>query len=521
MRGRYLILISVVSIVCYLFAQPLSAQRSGVPIKVNSEPSGAKLFVDGEYKGQTPQTVDLSFFSANEIELKKAGYEPAIFIFQKDSRRYQRTLDRDRVQYGGMENSYDTPESVTYRLLKAPIKVESSLPVKCDEVKVLIEIGQKAGAFYKQTRTGKDFVKSIIWTDDIAGNEVTWVNQINQVLEALGYDVSEYGKRVVYGAPQPSILLKAKLEKVEFEVIQSGNLLDALTTNGDCYTEMHVKFTIEHRKSGTEIYQTTKVAHVHEPNVTEFDTPLKKAFNRALHKFLADTMVIQHMQKPVTVLDELSPDGTAEAGTHADDNYILLEQPNPPAMQSKTDIYQYGKEAVVTIMANDKHGSGAVVSPDGFIVTNDHVVAGQTIVNVRFSNGLTIPGRVVRYGQSYDLALVKVEALSLKALLLTSSADLIPGTDLLAIGTPKRTELAQTITGGILSGRRTEQKNGNHYLQTDVAISPGNSGCPLLDTEGQIIGIVVSGYFQEGAENIAFAIPAEIVFSELKLRYRD
>ncbi len=94
----------------------------------------------------------------------------------------------------------------------------------------------------------------------------------------------------------------------------------------------------------------------------------------------------------------------------------------------------------------------------------------------------------------------------------------MPGTEVIAIGTPKLQELNQSVTKGIISGRRTIEKNS--YLQTDVAINPGNSGGPILDIQtGKVIGIVVGKLNAQGVEGINFGIPIEDALKALNISF--
>src|SRR3954447_10719416 len=169
-------------------------------------------------------------------------------------------------------------------------------------------------------------------------------------------------------------------------------------------------------------------------------------------------------------------------------------------------------------------GSGFVVSSDGYVVTNAHVVEGASAVKVKVGDGKTESAKVVGEDASSDLALLKIDASGLKPLTLADSSNVQVGDPVDAIGNPFG--LDRTLTAGIVSAlqRQISSPNGysiNDVIQTDAAINPGNSGGPLFNSAGQVIGvnsqIESTGSSSSGGEagnvGIGFAIPANTVKS--------
>ena len=163
-------------------------------------------------------------------------------------------------------------------------------------------------------------------------------------------------------------------------------------------------------------------------------------------------------------------------------------------------------------------GSGFILSADGYVATNYHVVEGATAVNVILYDDTEYPAEVVGYDATNDIAVLKVEAENLPAASLGSSGALAIGDMVAAIGNPLG-ELAATQTIGYVSGINREVTTDNtiiSMIQTDAAINPGNSGGPLFNMYGQVIGITTakySGTTGSGAsiEGIGFAIPIDDV----------
>ena len=175
--------------------------------------------------------------------------------------------------------------------------------------------------------------------------------------------------------------------------------------------------------------------------------------------------------------------------------------------------------SVVTIMGPSGFGSGCIVDANGWIITNYHVVEDDLdSLTVRFQDGSELPGLVERWDPVRDLALVQVDSTGLSPIQFATEAPYV-GDEVYAIGTPFEEGLEATVTRGILSARRTME--GQKLLQTDVAISPGNSGGALLNDAGEYIGAVNSKVVASGVEGIGFAIPLEELLPGLWVRSED
>ncbi|MBX9572382.1 MAG: trypsin-like peptidase domain-containing protein [Candidatus Obscuribacterales bacterium] len=153
-------------------------------------------------------------------------------------------------------------------------------------------------------------------------------------------------------------------------------------------------------------------------------------------------------------------------------------------------------------------GSGFIIRPDGYILTNNHVVQKAEEIKVTLADKREFTGKVVGKDKYSDLALVKIEATGLKPAKLGESKSIRPGDWAIAIGSPLG--LSQTVTLGIVSaiGRSIDNLNAVELIQTDAAINPGNSGGPLLNIKGEVIG--VNNAVRRDGQNIGFAIPIDI-----------
>lgn len=156
-------------------------------------------------------------------------------------------------------------------------------------------------------------------------------------------------------------------------------------------------------------------------------------------------------------------------------------------------------------------GSGFIISDDGYILTNHHVIAGADEVIVRMSNRKEYIAKIIGSDEASDVAVLKVEAEELPTLKLGDSDDLKVGEWVLAIGSPFGFDA--TVTAGIVSakGRSLPSDNYVPFIQTDVAINPGNSGGPLFNLDGEVVGINSQIYSRSGGfMGLSFAIPIEM-----------
>ena len=156
-------------------------------------------------------------------------------------------------------------------------------------------------------------------------------------------------------------------------------------------------------------------------------------------------------------------------------------------------------------------GSGFIVSHDGYIVTNAHVVDGATEVTVKLTDRREFTAKVIGSDKRTDIALIKIEAKNLPALDISGKPDVKRGEWVIAIGSPFGFE--NSVSAGVVSGVHRALPNGQMvpFIQTDVAVNPGNSGGPLLNAKGQVVGVNSQIYSRSGGYmGLSFAIPADV-----------
>jgi serine protease Do len=227
--------------------------------------------------------------------------------------------------------------------------------------------------------------------------------------------------------------------------------------------------------------------------------------------------LIQNFEQQIQVLRQ-----ELEASKKNDSSLVIV----PTEGMTPSQIYQKNINSVVAVNSRVSRtengkvydgfsaGSGFVMSKDGYIVTNHHVIEGSTSISVTFADGRQIEARLIGSDAVNDIAMLKIEAMGLEPVTLGSSADLRVGDQVVAIGNALG-ELSFSLTVGYVSGiDRSISTDGSYInmIQTDASINSGNSGGPLFNSRGEVVGITTakySGTTSSGAsiEGIGFAIP--------------
>ena len=223
--------------------------------------------------------------------------------------------------------------------------------------------------------------------------------------------------------------------------------------------------------------------------------------------------------------------------------YQVEEQPVTPTLKTNTgdktltpaEVYQQNVGAVVGISTETTAvnvfgqktsraaaGSGFILTSDGYVVTNGHVVSGANTIKVTLNSGETYDAKLIGTYSASDVALLKIDATDLQCVSIGKSSDLIIGERVAAIGNPLG-ELTYSMTVGYVSAVDREiTADGKllNMIQTDVAINSGNSGGPLFDMNGNVVGITTAKYSGQTSsglyiEGLSFAIPIDDVIDEL------
>jgi serine protease DegQ len=189
-----------------------------------------------------------------------------------------------------------------------------------------------------------------------------------------------------------------------------------------------------------------------------------------------------------------------------------VRTPSHPALEDPIFRYFFGDRLDPRPREVSNLGSGVIVSPNGYILTNQHVVEAADEIQVALADGQTLPAKVVGADPETDLAVLKIEASNLPAIVFAEADSLKVGDWVLAVGNPFG--VGQTVTAGIVSALGRTHLGINtfeNFIQTDAAINPGNSGGALVDAAGNLVGVNSAIYSRTGgSQGIGFAIPVSI-----------
>lgn len=201
------------------------------------------------------------------------------------------------------------------------------------------------------------------------------------------------------------------------------------------------------------------------------------------------------------LIDKLDPNTIPKVVANTKDSVVAI---TTGTLVSNPVIGQYVTEGA---------GSGVIISEDGYIVTNTHVVQDASSISVRLTNDKEYPAQIIGSDKTSDITVIKIDVKGLKPATLGNSETLIVGQSVIAIGNPLG-ELGGTVTTGIISAKdRDITINGvpMNLLQFSAAVNPGNSGGALLNLNGEVIGIVNAKPSGSGVEGLGFAIPSNDV----------
>ena len=414
------------------------------------------------------------------------------------------------VDYVSGANKRLNKKEVTPKMMALPKAVATGTQtIQCGLMNVRIKGGDKMGNLIIEDSPEEIlyFGKSLdVDADHLKGN-------VNGVLKDLGYNVpATEGKSVFSTGSNSRYTLQGEMRDVKYDILASSKYEHYARFETRCSVEVTWKLVNQNRQTVFE-QKTSGLSSKFEKGG---NAAFEDAFENALYAFLANKELNTALAKPAG--SAVASATAAPASTT--DKLVLINVHRAAALKLTGDNgVAAAARCVVTVETSDGHGSGCIISADGYIVTNAHVVGQEDQVKVLLPDGIEAKAKVIRVNAEMDLALIKIEVDGLSGFQLPSASTADLGSDVFAIGTPADKELGQSITKGIISARRKIE--GHTLLQTDVSINGGNSGGALVARTGQLLGIVNAKLVGRGIEGIGFAIPAEQVTEALQLKFVD
>jgi Tol biopolymer transport system component/PKD repeat protein len=225
-----------------------------------------------------------------------------------------------------------------------------------------------------------------------------------------------------------------------------------------------------------------------------------------------DGSALQKLTSNADIDDSLPVWMPRKTGMPVSEDAIILRAETPPADLTVQQLTTQFRASVVRIETNLATGSGFIISADGLILTNNHVVLGATSITVTLDDGAEHTATVVGRDLTHDLAVVSIEATGLQAVTFGVMTPDSLGAEVVVFGYPlSTTDL--NVTRGVVSAVKTDHGRSMTWVQTDAAINPGNSGGPMMNLQGEVVGIVSAGLLS--AENVGLAIDSTTILTYL------
>ncbi|MBK8228334.1 MAG: trypsin-like peptidase domain-containing protein [Flavobacteriales bacterium] len=489
----------------FLLALPLLSAHAAIAqfgYIVNGSPDSAQVLFNGKPKCQVPCRARFSWSEAVDkriaIEIIAPGYES-----------WRDTMTRK-------PQSYD--QSVTVHLKRTPITPaldSTTAIVGFDRVIVAPKSGDRIGTYTDKRGDSRP----LLWDGTTQIGERTAERRFYEALDQAGVRIPGKQSDKLFAKPgeqrvqMPRFLVGAKLMEAKVNIAYEKNA-DAKLSGEQGRAEMRMEWQVLDRNSSKVVLTRTTTGFSRSRNRTIFGTDNQiDAFEDALWKFIRSSEFLD-------LLRNAGPDtGGGFAAADSSRAPTSITRAKNPAFKSLSEMIKHADRACVTIVTDDGHGSGVIIDPEGIALSAYHVVEGSKRIEAQFSDGLRQEARVLVHDMANDLVLLDITGSGFRALPLGQDEDNSMGDEVITIGTPADVQLGQSVSKGILSGKRKIDEKV--YLQTDVAVSPGNSGGPLLNDKGEVIGIIQVKLVGEGLEGLGFAAPIERVKELLRIQVKD
>ncbi len=479
----------LLSVVCVLAIHPrLNAQFQ---YEFHTTPDAADVLVNGEKRCVTPCRVSFFWKEAREhgqikLEVKLPGYKTWVDSVTSKPRQFDHS----------------------YRLT-----LESMVPeIEFEKGSALVGFDKLVADDFKDGQTiGKLTLK------DGTEESIKWEGSVKIGVDAFEKKFFEIGEKMGLRTPAtaaaelfsdekrrapllPRFVVGIKLVGYDVDMrIEKGfgrGTRDDLVGR----TEMDLEWQVLDKRKGDVVltYRNKGVTNLRQRPFQRSPNNLM-AFENGLIDFFANSGFHDIVNSPgehAALSDESDGDGPRESFT--------IEGITNPGFQKMSEMIQYANKACVTIITDGGHGSGAIIDKSGLVISAFHVVDGVNKIEVQFSEGLLLGAEVVAYDKKRDVVILKIAGSGFRALPVNLD-DVSIGDDAVTIGTPHDLKLGQSVARGMISGKR--ERDDEIVLQADISVSPGNSGGPLLNENGEIIGIIQQKIVRQGVEGIGFALP--------------
>jgi serine protease Do len=470
---------------------------------LDSQPSGSTVYVNGTEYGTTPLQYSYTPVDGEEVlfELRKQGYQSASVSMRPE--RNGAVLFVDAMLFH-IPYLVDRNSPALYSLPASEYTVNMYREQAADLVRYMLPISGMESTLVRGTKVGTFQGTPIKIDKESAFRDLEQPELLSSAV-ATGLKGSWLEARVtrIGTTKGDEAVQKAKMHlRPQLKMVRATLKGERSRSYGPIEMEIEWRFYSALRTDSLlfSIPQSTTY-HASGERVSEL---LGTAISHAARLLAEEPGLVEQMREHYGTGLALSKGGEVSIAT-----------PIPIPFASRKEMMSALVKAVVTIQTEKGHGSGFIISNDGYIITNEHVVGKEAVVRIKMQQGFTLDAQVLKTNKDFDLALLKVQASELPALAIGDDKGLMLGEEIFAIGTPLDATLGQSVSRGILSGHR--ELDERFYLQTDVSINPGNSGGPLIDETGKVVGVATMKISGKGLEGLGFGVPISVALQMLNI----
>ncbi|WAC02109.1 trypsin-like peptidase domain-containing protein [Lacinutrix neustonica] len=479
-------------------------------VSVNTKDSKSVVYVDGEKqgKGKLVKSKLARDKKVKQLKIETEGYKDQYVVHYQNQKSplyimswvpFGVLLYPPFYDFGPKSYNYKKEVSVKEKLIPIAIKQEdekylfvknTEFDIKQEDLKIR-KIKHRSLKKNKKNKF-KDIDSNL---DKIEFDNSIFTESLNSIL--LKYKYSD-STNTIFKNKTNSAYLSAKITKLDLQYVYQRA---AKRNMSFMQAEVNIAWDFQ------DVYGQTVFSKNYKAMSGEFSIDYNQDATTLLAVEDAIASSFLNFINNKTVKEHLAKDN------------IAIQKTLPTITLSNSNVVNDVDSALdgtVTIKVNEGHGSGFKISKDGYILTNFHVVANsKDDIMVVTKDSKEYKATLIRQSENLDLALLKVDASFNNHFSLPASKNYKTGQDIFIIGTPKTIELGQTLTKGIIYGDR--ENEGVKLIQTDASINSGNSGGPMINKSGILVGVINAKLSGLGIEGIGFAIPAELIRDALFL----
>ncbi|MFP4664756.1 MAG: trypsin-like peptidase domain-containing protein [Bacteroidales bacterium] len=503
-----------IAIVAIIFSSCAGMFPSGpTKIKLDSEPTGATVFVKGEEKGETPLTLDQERSKTVVYDFQKDGYlneEVCIYADERNNWVYLNAISLyigSIVDASAGNTGLITKTNIAPELTKIPEGIDSSQSTYFNGLYWPVEEGDTIAI---SSINGKQYGESVYEERKSSGNSSESSGEEEKDTLDIEYEInrlmSETGIEVPSAVidedesylfhPDYSYKVIARIE--DFRLHQNYLAAHSRPVPNENCLKTDIQWSVINSPGDTVYQKIHTTEHTFYSPYKEIQ--LYRNVKRSYLKLLGDADFREIIQAPV--------DDKANM-----ENMISLNRP-----VSEKDGPDRVARSVYAVRADDEKGTAIAVSAEGYLITSHNLTTyNDTIVVIVDEE--KYEAEIVRRHAKADICLLKIDADNLSAIPFDSDVDLETGMDIFAVAMGGTDDFGVSLTQGIISSMR--QSGPFEIIQTDVSLNYGNNGGALITKEGQLIGIINAKISAYGIEGIGFGVPAHLIGESLGIEYKE